>query len=123
MSRSSNRNGLDLNIQRAQKGVMSHPMVPQPSTRPRFEFNSIDFSQSFSQILASLGNFNENAIVSACTDTWRETINSRCNGQDERLLKFEHSLPAMNTAIQGSHSLFLGLLAECRRIDATATQH
>ena len=29
----------------------------------------------------------------------------------------------MNTAIQGSHLFFLGLQAECRRIDTTVTQH
>ena len=73
-------------------------------------------------------NLNENpregfAIVFVCTDTWRETMSSRCNSQDERFLKLEHSLLAMNTAIQRSHSLFLGLQAECRRIDAVVTQH
>ena len=69
----SNRNGLNLNIQRALGGVMSCPTIPQPTTRPRFKSNTIDFSQSLSQILASLGNnLNENprgefAIVSVCT--------------------------------------------------------
>ena len=29
----------------------------------------------------------------------------------------------MNTDVQGSYSLFLGLQAECRRIDAVVTQH
>ena len=62
----------------------------------------------------SMDNLNENpregfAIVSACTDTWREMMSSRCNSQDERLLKLEHSILAMNNAVQGSHSLFLGL--------------
>ena len=50
-------------------------------------------------------------------------MSSRCNNQDDRLLKLEHSLLAMNNAIQGSHSLFLGLQAECRRIDAMVTKH
>ena len=100
-------------------GVSSHPTIPLPSTRPRVKSNTIDFSQSLSQILASLeNNLNENsregfAIVSACTDTWREMMSSRCHGQDERLLKLEYSMLAMNTAIQGSYSLFLGLQAEC----------
>ena len=49
-------------------------------------------------------------------------MSSRCNNQDERLLKLEHSQLAMNTPIQSSHSLFLGLQAECRRIDAMVTQ-
>ena len=92
----SNTNGLDLNTHRAQGGVMSCPIIPQPTTRPRFQSNTIDFSQSLLQILASLGiNLNETpregfAIVSACTsDAWREIMSSRCSSQDIRLLKLE----------------------------------
>ena len=85
-------------------------------------------AQYFLNLVPDLGNLNENpregfAIVSACTDTWRETMTSQYNSQEERLLKLEHSLLAMNTAIQGSHSIFLGLQAECKRIDAVITQH
>ena len=121
----SNRNGLDLNNQ---KGFISRPATSQTGIRTRFESNSIDFSQSLLQTLASLGNLNkipreEFAIVSGCTDMWRETISSRCNNQDKRLLKLEYGLLLMNTAIQGSHSLFLGLQAECRKINARVTQH
>ena len=50
-------------------------------------------------------------------------MTSQYKSQEERLLKLEHSLLVMNTAIQGSHSLFLGLQAKSRRIDAVITQH
>ena len=88
----SNRNGLDLISQRGQRGFISQPAVSQPGVRLRFESNSIDFSHSLSQILASLSNLNENpregfAIVLACTDTRRETMSSICNTKDERFLK------------------------------------
>ena len=65
------------------KGVCSHPTSSQIAPRPRVESSSIDFSQSLTQILSSMGNnFNENpwegfAIVSACTDTWKDTLISR----------------------------------------------
>ena len=72
-----NRVGLYLNSQRGQGGFNSCPKSPQPGTRSRFESNSIDFSQSSSQVLAFLRNLNENPregidIVSACSDTRRE---------------------------------------------------
>ena len=38
-------------------------------------------------------------------------------------MSLEHSLIAMNNAIQGSQSLFLGLQAEYRRMDPIITQH
>ena len=73
-------------------------------------------------------NLNENprerfAIVSACTDTWKDTMMSRHNNQEERVLSLEHGLLAMNATIQGSQSLFLGLQAEYKRMDAIITQH
>ena len=40
-----NRNGLDLINQRGQEWFVFQPTVLQPGTRPRFESNSIDFSQ------------------------------------------------------------------------------
>ena len=62
----------------------SRPAVSQFSTRSRIESSPIDFSQSLTQMLASVGNLNENprevfALVSACTDNWRQTIGSRYN--------------------------------------------
>ena len=69
----ANKAGLDLNNKGAQGGFSSCPTASQIAPRPRAESNSIDFSQSLTQILYSLGNnLNENpregfAIVSACT--------------------------------------------------------
>ena len=51
-------------------------------------------------------------IVSACTDTWKDTMISRHNNQEERILSLEHSLLVMINTIQGSQTLFLGLQAE-----------
>ena len=50
-------------------------------------------------------------------------MSSLCNSQEEILLKLEHGILALNTAVQGSHSLSLGLQAERRRIDTVVTQH
>ena len=73
-------------------------------------------------------NLNENprerfAIVSACTDTWKDTMMSRHNNQEERVLSLEHSLLVMYNTIQGSQTLFLGLQAEYRRMDEIITKH
>ena len=93
------------------------------------ESNSLDFSQSLTQILSSLrNNLNENpregfAFVSACSDTWKDMMISRHNNQEERILSYGHSLLIMNNTIQGSHSLFLRLQAEYRRMDELITQH
>ena len=38
--------GLDLNNQEGQGGLSSRPSAAQFASRPRFEFNSIKFSQS-----------------------------------------------------------------------------
>ena len=48
---------------------------------------------------------------------------SRNSNQEERLLKIEHSLLTMNSAIQKSQSLTLGIQAEQRRSEALVTQH
>ena len=60
--------------------------------------NSINFSQSVTQILASLGkdgyvNPREGlAVISAYTDTWKDTMTARFNDQEERLLGLENHL-------------------------------
>ena len=74
------------------------------------------------QILSSLGhNLNENpregfAIVSACTDTWKDTMILRHNNQEEKILSLEHNLLVMN------NTMFLGLQAEYRRMNEIITQ-
>ena len=100
--------GLDQNNQGAQGLFFSRPTASQLAPRPRVESNSIYLSQSLTQILSSLGhNLNENprkgfAIVSACTDTWKDAMISRHNNQEERILSLEHNLLVMNNTIQGS---------------------
>ena len=89
--------GMDLNNQGAERGFSSRPTASRITPRPRVEPNSIDFSQSLTQILSSLGNnLNEDpregfAIVSACTDAWKDTMISRHNNQEKRILSLEHS--------------------------------
>ena len=105
------RVGLDLNIQGAQGEFNSHPVAPQSGARSRVEPNFFDFSKSLTQLLNSMGNLNENpregfAVVSAFTDNWRQTMGSQYTSQEESLLKF-----TMNTAIQKSLSLNLGIQA------------
>ena len=46
--------GSDLNNQGAERGVSSRPRASQLAPKPRAESISIDFSQSFTQILSSL---------------------------------------------------------------------
>ena len=76
-----------------------------------------------------MGNYlNENpregfAIVSACTDTWKDTMISRQNNQEERILSLEHSLLVMNNNIQVSQTLFSGLQADYSRMGEIVTQH
>ena len=115
--------GLDLNYQRAQGGFSSCPTASQLAPKPRAESNYIDFYQSLTQILSSLEhNLNANpkegfAIVSACTVTWKETIASRHNNQEERILGLEHNLLVMTNTIQRFKTLLLGLQTEFRRLD------
>ena len=68
--------GVDINYQGGSGGFSYHPKTIQYAPRPRSESNSIDFSQSLTQIRASLwNNLNANPnkgfdVISACTDTW-----------------------------------------------------
>ena len=67
--------GVDLNYQGVRGGFNSCPKTSQFASRPRAESNSIDFSQSLTQILSSLGhNLNANpkegfSVVFTCTNT------------------------------------------------------
>ena len=113
------RVGLDLNTRENQGESNSRPMISQSSARSRAEPSNIDFSKSMTQLLGSLGNFNENlregfGIVAGCSDNWRHTMGSQITSHKDRLFKLEHNLSAMNTAIQNT---------EHRRIDTMVTQH
>ena len=98
---------MDLNTQGAQGEFDSRSMTSQSSTKSRAEPSTIDFSKLLKQLLSSMGSLNENpregfGIIAACSDNWRHTMGSRQTSHKERLLKLEHSLSAMNTAIQNT---------------------
>ena len=71
--------------------------IPRP-LEPGAGTSSINFSQSVTQILASLGkdgyvNPRQGlAVISAYTDTWKETMTARFNSQEERILALESQL-------------------------------
>ena len=121
--------GVDLNYQGVQGGFNSPHKTSQFAPRSRSESNSIDFSQSLTQILSSLGhNLNAHpkegfSIVFACTDMWKETMTTRHSNQEERILSLEHHLLVMTNTIQGSQTSFLGLQAEFGRLDEMVTRH
>ena len=48
-------------------------------------------------------------VISACTDTWKETMTAWHNRQEERILKLEQQLIQMNNAIQGSQQCLIKL--------------
>ena len=87
-------------------------MFSLSSARPRAEPSYIDFSKSMMQLLGLLGNLNEKiregfGIVATYSDNWRHTMGSGHTSHEDRLLKLEHNLSAMNTAIQNTQSLSL----------------
>ena len=94
--------GLNLNYKAAQGGLSFCPAASQFTPSSRAESSSIDFSQSLTQILSFLGhNLNVNpkegfAIVSACTDIWKETMMSRHSNQEERIISLEHKFVDSN---------------------------
>ena len=75
------------------------PRLPEPGAGT----NSINLSQSVTQILASMGkdgyiNPREGlAVISAYTDTWKETMTARFNNQEEKSwdLKVNYSFPGI----------------------------
>ena len=93
-------------------GVTSHPKPVQTILGPGAEANSIDFSQSVTQILSYLGkNLNVNpkerfAVVSTYTDTWKETMTTQVNSQEERFLGLECQLFVSKNAIEAYKTLF-----------------
>ena len=104
-------------------GVKSYPKNLQAVSRSGEELYSIDFSQSLTQILASLGhNLNTNPkegfnVISACTDTWKETMTGWHNRQEERILSLEHQLNLVNNAFQESQISYINLQENFKRLD------
>ena len=101
------------------RGFGAYPKDFQAAHRPSDELNLTDFSQSLTQILASLGhNLNTNPkegfnVISACTDTWKETMTAWHNKQEGRFLGLEHQLSLMNNAFQ----------EDLKKLDHMESQH
>ena len=119
---------MDLNTQEVLGETNSCPMLSQAGARSRPEPSNLDYSKSQTQLLSSLGNLNKKpregfGIVAACSDNWRHTMDSQHTSHEDRLLKLEHYVSVMNTAIQNTQSLNLGIQAEHRSIEAMVAQH
>ena len=105
-------------------------MNHQAMARPGEKSFSIDFSQSLTQILASLGhNLNTNSkeglnVIFSCTDTWKETMTGWHNKQKERIISLEYQLSQVNNVfLEESQTLFVKLQRDFRRLDDTVSRH
>ena len=104
-------------------GPSSYSKNLQVAPRSGKESNSIDFSQSLTQISVSLRhNLNTNPkeefnVISVCTDTWKETMTVWHNKQQERIHSFEHQLSLKNNAFQESQLSFVKLQEDFKRIN------
>ena len=91
--------------------------------------NSIDFSQSVTQILATLGkegyvNPREGlAVISAYTDTWKETMIARFNNQEERLLGLENQAINSRNTIERYEDSFTGFRIEVVKLNEMIKHH
>ena len=103
----------DLNVSRGEIMDNVGQQSPRTETNSRVSEigvgnNSINFSQSVIQVLASLGkdgyiNPREGlAVISPYTDKWKETMTARFNNQEERILGLESFwfLPIIKTFIE-----------------------
>ena len=91
--------------------------------------NSIDFSQSVTQILATLGkdgdiNPREGlAVISAYTDTWKDTMIARFNDQEERLLGLENQAINSRNTIARYENSFMGFCKEVIQLNEMIKHH
>ena len=99
--------------------------TPEPGART----NSINLSQSVTQILASLGkdgyvNPRQGlAAISAYTDTWKETMTARFNNQEERILGLESQLSTSRNTVERYEEYFTGFGNEVIRLDDLVACH
>ena len=91
--------------------------------------NSIDFSQSLTQILATLGkegfiNPREGlAVISTYTDTWKDTMIARFNDQEERLLGLENQSINSRNTIERYENSFTGFRNEVIKLNEMIKHH
>ena len=101
------------------------PRLPEPGAGT----NSINLSQSVTQILASMGkdgyiNPRERlAVISVYTDTWKETMTARFNNQEERLLGLENQLFLSRNAVERYKNSFTGFRNEVLRLHDMIARH
>ena len=92
-------------------GGRTQEREPLPAPGVINDSSEIDFSQSLTQILASLEqNLNTNPkegfnTISACTDTWKETMAAWQKKQEEKISGIEHQIFSMNNSIQESQQV------------------
>ena len=91
--------------------------------------NSINFSQSVTQILASSGRdgyFNPReglAVISAYTDTWKETMTVKFNDQEERLLGLENQVSSFKNTVERYEDSVMGFRNEVTKLNKMLDHH
>ena len=91
--------------------------------------SSINFSQSVTQILACLGkdgyvNPRQGlAVISAYTDTWKDTMTARFNNQEERILGLENQLMASMSTVGKYEESFTRFRNQVKRLDDLVERH
>ena len=89
----------------------------------------IDFSQSLTQILASMGqNFNTNPkedfnVISACNDTWKETMTAWQKKQGDKISGLEQQIHIMKGAFQESQQAIGRLQDDFFKLDEMVSRH
>ena len=91
--------------------------------------NSINFTQSVTQTLASLGRdgyFNPReglAVISAYTDTWKETMTVKFNDQEERLLGLENQVSSFKNTVERYEDSVMGFCNEVTNLNEMIDHH
>ena len=102
--------------------------IPRPLD-PGAGTSSINFSQSVTQIITSLGkdgyvNPRQGlAVISAYTDTWKDTMTARFNNQEERILGLENQLIASRSTVGKYEESFTRFQNEVKRLDDLVERH
>ena len=91
--------------------------------------SSINFSQSVTQILASLGKDGYVdprqglAVISVYTDTWKDTMTANLNNQEERILELENQLLTSRNTVGKYEESFTRFRKEVKRLDGLVDHH
>ena len=102
--------------------------IPRP-LEPGAGTSLINLSQSVTQILGSLGKDGYVyprqglAVISAYTDTWKDTMTARFNNQEERILGLENQLLASRNTVGKYKESFTRFRNEVKRLDDLVDRH